>query len=91
MVGSAGLEKRLVRAAASSDQTDHGSTVIGDGLFGTRRQADTGHALITVLRDNDSVVARGTGHLSTISRFGFDIADHGTFGNLLARKDISNC
>lgn len=91
VVGSAGLEQRLVCAAASCDQADHGPTVIGDGLLGTGRQADASHTLVTILRDNDSVIARGTGHLSTISRFGFDIANHRTFGNLLAREDVSDC
>lgn len=90
MVGSACLEQRLICTATSCDEADHGSAVVGDGLLGAGWKADAGHALVAILRDDDCVVARCAGHLAAISRLGFDIANHGAFRNLLARKDISD-
>lgn len=90
VVGPAGLQQGLVRPATACNQTNHGSAVAVDGLLRARRQANASHALLGVLRHDDRVVARRASHLAAITHFGLDVANHRAFGDLLARKDISD-
>ena len=90
VVSSASLQDGLVSSPSTGAEANHRSAAGGDGLLRARGQADAGDALISVLGDNDSIVARGTSHLAAIANLGFDIADDGTFGDFSSWKDVTN-
>lgn len=84
------LEDGLVGTATAGDQTNHGTAHVVDGLLGTGRKADSGDALIGVLRHNNSIVTGSTAHLTAVTDLLLNVADDGTFGDLTDGQDVSN-
>ena len=89
-VGSAGLQDRLVDTTTASDDTNHGSVERRNGLLGARGQLDLGLVGVGVVRDNGGVVARRTGHLTSVTRLLLDLAHDGTLGHLTDWQNVSD-
>ena len=88
--GTAGLEHGLIGTSATGDDSDHGSASIDHGLLGSRGKTNSSNTLVSILCDNDGVVAGSTAHLSTVTDLGLDVANTGALGDLSKRKDVSD-
>jgi hypothetical protein len=84
------LQDRLVGSSTTGNQTDHGTAVAGDGLLAARRKSDTSDVLISILGNNEGIVTRSTSHNTVVTNLGLNVADNGTFRDLVQRKDISD-
>ena len=85
VVGTSGLQDRLVGTSSSCDESDHGAARAVQRLFGAGGQADTGDSLVRILGHNDGVVSGCLCELAAVSYFGFDVADNSTFRDLANR------
>jgi hypothetical protein len=90
VVGATSLEHRLVNATTTSNNTDGASAGRLNGLLGTRGKTDAGSTGLSVVRDNGSVVTRGTGNSSSVSWLLFQVADEGTFGHRTDGEDVTD-
>jgi hypothetical protein len=81
MLGSRGLEERLVCTSTTSNDTNHSTAGVGEDLLGTGRELDTGLALVEVVADDSHVVARSTAERTTVTRLVFDVGEDSTFGD----------
>ena len=88
--GTAGLEHGLIGTSTTGDDSDHGSASIDHSLLGSRGKTDSSNTLVSILCDNDGVVAGSTAHLSTVTDLGLDVANTGALGDLSKRKDVSD-
>ena len=84
------LKDGLVGTATTSDQTNHGTALVVDGLLGTGRKTDSADALISVLRHDDGIVTGSTAHLTAVTDLLLDVADNSTFGDLTNGQDVSD-
>lgn len=84
------LEDGLVGTTTTSDQANHSTALVVDGLLGARRQADSANALVGILGHNDGIVSGGTAHSAAVTDLLLNIADDGTFGDLRHGKDVSD-
>jgi hypothetical protein len=85
------LQHRFVDSASTSNNSNHSTRVGWDNLFGSRWEFDSGSSVISIVTDNSGVVSRTTSECSTITKFGFNIANNGTFREGDKRQDISYC
>tara|TARA_R110002003_G_scaffold244_4_gene17423 strand:+ start:6594 stop:6938 length:345 start_codon:yes stop_codon:yes gene_type:complete len=90
MLSTRRLHKRLVCAAATSDDTDHTTARAGKDLLGARWELDTGLALIRVVADDGNVVAGGTAERTTVTVLVLDVGEDGTFGDGVEGKDVAD-
>ena len=90
VVSTSGLEKRLISSASSSDNTDLGTDSGRNSLLSSRRKSKTGSSLLFVVGDNNGKGTRASGKSTTISLLGLNVADNGSLGDNLKRKNISD-
>jgi hypothetical protein len=84
------FQDRLIGSSTTGNQTDHGTAVAADSLLATRWKSDTSDVLISILGNNESIVTRSTSHNTIVTNLGLNVADNGTFRDLVQRKDISD-
>lgn len=89
VVGTAGLEQRLVDTATTGDNADRGTSSARHSLLGARGKTDTRGAVIGVA-DDRGVVARGTGERAAVTRLALDVADNGTLGERAEGEDVAD-
>lgn len=87
---SSGLEDGLLGSSASSDDSDGGSRIRVDGLANSGGKSDSGAGSVLRLRDHGRESAGGTGVLTLVASVLLDVADEGTFGDFLHRKNVSD-
>lgn len=85
-----GLQHRLLNTSTSSDQTNHGTAITGDGLLLSRRKLHTRLASIRVVSHDDGVGATGLGKGGTITDLGLQVAHDGTFRQTTNRQHIAD-
>jgi len=90
MLGTRGLQERLVRSATTSDDANHATGAAADNLLGSGGKLDTGLALIGVVADNGDVVAGGTTESATVTDLLLDVGDDGTLRNGGEGKDVAD-
>jgi len=90
VVRVAGLQDGLVDTATTGNDADHGTTIRGDGLLGTRGELDLGGVVVSVVGDDGGVVARAAGKDAAIAGATFDVANDGTLRELANREDVAN-
>jgi len=84
------LEHGLVGSATASNQANHGTALVADGLLGAGGEADSGGSSFSILRDNDGVVTGGSGKLAAVTDFGLDVADNGTLRDLAQGQHVAD-
>jgi hypothetical protein len=89
VVGNSGLQDGLFGSSATGDDTDHGAGFTRDGLSGARGKSDSGLGAIFGVTDDGAVGSGGSGEVASIGEVGFNIADEGTFGDLVHGEDVS--
>lgn len=89
VVSTSSLEEGLISTSTSGDNSDLGTDIGLDSLLSSRWETDTGGTLLVIVGNDDSETSRSTGELSTVTGTGFNVADNGSLGNLLQRKNIS--
>jgi hypothetical protein len=90
VVSPAGLEQGFIDPSTTSDDADGGTGPIRDGLFGTRRETDTGLAVFGRVSNDGSVGSGGSGERTTVTNLLLDAADNRSFGELAHRENVSN-
>lgn len=61
-----------------------------DDLLGTRRQLDTGLALVGVVADDGDVATRSAAKSTTVTDLGLDVGNNGTLGHLTDGQDVAD-
>jgi len=89
VVGSSGLQQRLIGTTTSGDNSDLGTDVGWDGLLTSGRKSKLGGSLLIVVGDNNGVGTGATGESTTVSGFGFDVANNGSLGNRSQGQDVT--
>ena len=82
--------ERLVRTAATSDDTDHTAGLAEDNLLGTGGELDAGLALIRVVADDRDVVTGGTRKPAAVTDLLLHVRHDGTLGHLTKGKDVAD-
>lgn len=85
-----GLEDGLVKTTTSSNNTNGSTAVARNNLLDTGWELDTGDSIISIVSDNGSIISRGASKGTAITSSLFNVADDGTFGHSLKRKNVSN-
>jgi len=89
VVGTSGLQQRLIGTATSGDDTNLGTDGGRDGLLTSRRKSKLGGSLFFVVGDDDGIGTGGTGESTTVTTLGFDVANNGSFGDRSQGQDVS--
>mmetsp|Transcript_11239 Transcript_11239/g.24792 ORF Transcript_11239/g.24792 Transcript_11239/m.24792 type:complete len:214 (-) Transcript_11239:30-671(-) len=89
VVGTSSLEEGLIGTSTSGDNSDLGTDVGRDGLLSSRGKTETGGSLVLIVRDDNCEASRSTGEGTTVTDLGLNVADDGSLGHLLQRKNIS--
>jgi hypothetical protein len=90
VLGTRGLEERLVCSSTTGDDTDHTTAGAGENLLGTRGELDTGPVLVGVVANDGHVVTGGTAERTTVTHLVFDVGEDGTFGDGAERENVSD-
>jgi len=90
VVGASSLEQGLIGTASSGNDTNLGTNGGGDGLLSARGKTQTSGSLVFVVGDNNSKGSRASSKGTAVSTLGFDVADNGSFGDLVQRHDITD-
>lgn len=90
VVGPSGLEQGLVGTTTTGDNTNLRPDSRGDRLFTTRWEAETGGALVLVVRHDNGKGSRAAGKGSTITALGLNVADDGPLRNHVEGEDVSD-
>lgn len=90
VVSTTGLKQGLVDSTTTGNDTNDTSGVRGDNLLGTRRQLDSGLALIGVVANDDNVVTGGTGEAASVTRGVLNRRHNGTFGARTQGQDVTD-
>lgn len=90
MLGTRGLQERLVRSATTSNDTDHSSGSRVDDLLGTGGELDTGLALVGVVADNGDVATGVAAQGTTVTDLLLDVGNDGTLGHLTEGEDVAD-
>lgn len=88
--GSPRLHYRLVRTSSSRNNANHRTASSRDGLLRSGGKANTSRVLVLVLCNNNRVVPRGAGHLSTVAHLGLNIADNSSFWDNTNGQNVSD-
>lgn len=73
------FEHGLVGTTTASNNSNCTTGSGEEGLFHTRRHADTSFASISVVRDNGAIVTGSTGNFASVSGLFFNVADDATY------------
>lgn len=90
VVLSAGLEDWLFVSASTGDDADHGSGFTADGLLDTGWQFESGLGAVLAVADDRGEGARGPGELALVSCVQLNVADRGTFRDLVDRQHVAD-
>lgn len=90
VLGTTGLEQRLVGTATTGDDTNHTTGGVLDDLLGTGGELDTGLAILGVVANNGNVVTGGTAERTTVTGLLLDIGDDGTLGHGGERENVAD-
>ena len=85
-----GLKQGLVGSATSRDDADHGSADTWDGLSLSGRKSDSGLLTVIGVTDDGSAAATGSSESSSVSDFLFNVANGGSFRNLVDWEDVTS-
>merc|ERR1712159_911688 len=85
-----GLEHRLLEAAASGDDTDHGTCVGGDGLAGTGRKTDTSLLAIFGVTHDNAGGTRGARDVAAVALLALERGHDGSLGHLAHGQDVAD-
>lgn len=88
---STSLEDWLIDSFTTSNESDHSSGITWEGLSGTGWELDSGLAVIIRVTNDDSTGSGASGELSLITWVTFDVADGGTFRDLVDWDDVTSC
>lgn len=89
VVGVTGLEHGLIGTATTGDETDNSAASRGQGFLGTRGKTHTSLGTILGLANDDSVAARSTGDLTTVSHMSLNAGCDSTLGDLTEGEDVT--
>lgn len=81
VLGTTGLEQRLVGTATTGNDTNHTAGGVLDDLLGTGGELDTGLAILGVVANDGNVVTGGTAKRTTVTGLLLDVGDNGTLGH----------
>lgn len=81
VLGTTGLEQRLVGTATTGNDTNHTAGGVLDDLLGTGGELDTGLAVLGVVANDGNVVTGGTAKRTTVTGLLLDVGDNGTLGH----------
>ena len=90
VVGTTGLEHRLVNTTTTGNNTDGSTSIARHGLLGTRRKTDTRGHTVSIVANNSGVVTRGTGERTTVTDLLLDVAHNGTLRQRSERQNVTN-
>src|SRR5690606_9944993 len=90
VVRAAGLQQRLVDAAAAGDDADGGAGGARQDLLGARRQLDARLAVVAVVRDHGHVVARRARERAQVAGLLLDVAHDRALRQLAQRQDVAD-
>lgn len=90
VLGTTGLEQRLVGTATTGNDTNHTAGGVLDDLLGTGGELDTGLAILGVVANNGNVVTGGTAKRTTVTRLLLDVGNDGTLGHRGEGKDVAD-
>ena len=85
-----GSQERLIASLSTSDNTNHSSAGSLDGFTNTGRKLDSGLAAIFGVTDDDAGSSGSTGEGATVSEFGLNAGNNGTFGHRVDGEDIAD-
>lgn len=88
--GKSRTQERLVGTATTGNDTNHTTGLGVDDLLGTRRQLDTGLALVGVVADDGDVATRSAAKSTTVTDLGLDVGNNGTLGHLTDGQDVAD-
>lgn len=90
VLGTTGLEQRLVGTATTGDDTNHTAGGVLDDLLGTGGELDTGLAILGVVANDGNVVTGGTTKRTTVTGLLLDVGDNGTLGHGAKGQDVAD-
>lgn len=90
VLGTTGLEQRLVGTATTGDDTNHTAGGVLDDLLGTGGELDTGLAILGVVANDGNVVTGGTAKRTTVTGLLLDVGDDGTLGHGTQGKNVAD-
>ena len=89
VVGTSGLQQRLIGTATSGNNTNLGTDGGRDGLLSSGWKSKLGGSLLFVVGDNNGVGTRAAGECTTVSELGLDVADNGSLRDRSQRQDVT--
>ena len=90
VASTSSLGDGLVHTASTGDDADHSTAIRAHGLARARGELDTGHVLISDMRNDSDVIPRSTGKLATVSGLALQVADNSTFGHGADGKNVAD-
>lgn len=90
VLGTTGLEQRLVGTATTGNDTNHTAGGVLDDLLGTGGELDTGLAILGVVANDGNVVTGGTAKRTTVTGLLLDVGNDGTLGHGAEGKDVAD-
>jgi hypothetical protein len=89
VVGTSGLQQGLVGTTSSGNNSDLSTDAGRDGLLTSGWKSKLGGSLVFVVGDNNGVGTGATSESTTITSFGFDVADDGSLGDRCQGQDVT--
>lgn len=89
VVGTSGLQQRLIGTATSGNNTNLGTDGGRDSLLSSGWKSKLGGSLLFVVGDNNGVGTRAAGECTTVSELGLDVADNGSLRDRSQRQDVT--
>jgi len=86
---STSLQDRLINSFSGSNKSNHGSSLTGEGLSGTRRKLNSGLAQIIGMTNDDGGGTGASGELALITGLVLNVTNGSTFGDLVDGEDIT--
>ena len=90
VVRSTSLEHRLFGTSATSNLANHGTRCRRNDLLQTGGELKACSARVSIVRNNDRVVARGLGKSTSITSAVLDVANDATLWHGAHREDVAN-
>lgn len=89
VVGTSGLQQRLIGTATSGNNTNLGTDGGRDSLLSSGWKSKLGGSLFFVVGDNNGVGTRAAGECTTVSELGLNVADNGSLRDRSQRQDVT--
>jgi len=89
VVGTSGLQQRLIGTTTSGNNSDLGTDVRRHGLLSSGRKTKLRGSLFLVVGDNDGVGTGAAGECTAVTALGLNVADNGSLGDRCQRQDIT--